>query len=238
MKERDTIVAAFSEMVQRYETQMNSELNRFWGWSYDEFVSMLLKNVPIKSDDAILDVATGTSFVPAHLLKNYPNLKHIVGLDITLEMLLKGKQKNLTSFNGGMIELVCGTAMAMPLASASFNIVLCALATHHMDVKDLLTEIYRLLKPHGKLAIGDVGGAQSWKNPIVRFLIRMLAFIYFFFTENKSRAWIEASALTNIRTVQEWQALLLELGFNDIAVSEVQSKKLWVPNPLIIIAKK
>ena len=238
MKERGRIVAAFSEMAQRYETQMDNELTLFWGWSYAEFVDALLKNVPIKSNDAILDVATGTSFIPVRLIKTHPDLKHMVGLDITLDMLLKGRQKMLPLVDAGMIELVCGNAMAMPLAGASFNIVLCGLATHHMEVKDLLTEIHRLLKPHGRLAIADVGGARSWKNPIVRSLVRMLAFIYFYFTENKSRAWIEASALTNIRTLQEWQAVLRELGFKDIAVSEVQSKKLWVPNPLMIFAKK
>ena len=238
MKERHRIVAAFSEMAQRYETQMNNELNRFWGWSYDEFVDRLLKNVHIRSNDAILDVATGTSVIPVRLIKTTPNLKQIVGLDITFEMLLKGRQKILSLLNEGIIEMVCGNALAMPLASSSFNIVFCGLATHHMDVKALLTEIHRLLKPHGKLAIADVGGAQSWKNPIVRFLVRMLAFAYFFFTENKTRAWVEASALTNIRTIQEWQAVLLELGFDDIAVNEIKSKKFWVPNPLIINAKK
>jgi len=238
MSERDRIIAAFSEMSPHYEAKVNNELNRFWGWSYEEFVDRLLKSVPIRSNDAILDVATGTSFIPIRLLKITPDLKRIVGLDITLDMLLKGKQKISSLFNKGVIEMVCGNALAMPLDSASFNIVLCGLATHHMNVKDLLTEIHRLLKPDGKLAIADVGGAQSWKNPIVRFLIRMLAFAYFFFTENKSRAWVEASALANIRTAQEWQAVLLELGFDDIAVSELQSKKFWVPNPLIINAKK
>jgi ubiquinone/menaquinone biosynthesis C-methylase UbiE len=238
MKERDRIVAAFSEMAPRYEEKMNNELNRFWGWNYDEFVNRMLKNVHIRSNDSILDVATGTSFIPVRLIKTTPDIKQIVGLDITLDMLLKGKQKISALNNREMIEMVCGNALAMPLANATFNIVLCGLATHHMDVKDLLTEIYRLLKPHGKLAIADVGGSKLWKNPIVRFLVRILAFTYFFFTENKSRAWIEASALTNIRTAQEWKAILLELGFDDIAVSELQSKKLWVPNPLIIYAKK
>lgn len=238
MKERDRIVTAFNEMSQRYETKMNNELNRFWGWSYEEFVNILLENVQIKSTDAILDVATGTSVIPIRLINTYPNLKQIVGLDITWGMLLKGRQNTSSKFDEGRIKLVCGTALAMPLLGSSFDIVLCGLATHHMEVRNLLTEIHHVLKPHGKLAIADVGGARSWKNPIIKTLIRILAFIYFFFTESKSRAWVEASALTNIRTAQEWQAVLQELGFNDIAVSEMQSKKSWMPNPIIINAKK
>lgn len=238
MEEHGRIVTAFSEMSQRYEKLMNNELNRFWGWSYDEFVDRLLNSIPIKSSDKILDVATGTSVIPTRLIKTFPGLQHIIGLDITLDMLLRGKQKLLPLFNKGKVELVCGDAITMPLASSSFNIILCGLATHHMNVKELLREIRRLLKPDGTLSIADVGGTQSWKNPIVRFLIRILAFIYFFFTENKSRAWIEASALTNIRTNKEWQEILLELGFKNILINDLQSKKRWVPNPLIIIAKK
>jgi ubiquinone/menaquinone biosynthesis C-methylase UbiE len=238
MKERDRIVTAFSEMSQRYETKMNNELNRFWGWSYEEFVNILLNNVQIKPTDPILDVATGTSFIPIRLIKTHPNIKQIVGLDITLGMLLKGRQNAPSLFDEGRIKLVCGTALAMPLTGSSFELVLCGLATHHMEVKILLMEIQRVLKPHGRLAIADVGGARSWKNPIVKAFIRILAFIYFFFTESKSRAWVEASALTNIRTAQEWQVLLKELGFNDITVKEIQSKKPWMPNPIIINAKK
>ena len=238
MKERDRIVTAFSEMSQRYETKMNNELNRFWGWSYDEFVNILLENIQIKSTDAILDVATGTSVIPIRLIKTHPYLKQIVGLDITLDMLLKGRQNAFPIIDEGKIKLVCGTALAMPLTGSSFELVLCGLATHHMEVKELLSEIHRVLKPRGKLVIADVGGARSWKNPIVKTFIRILAFFYFFFTESKSRAWVEASALTNIRTGQEWQVLLQETGFNEIAVNEMQSKKLWMPNPIIINAKK
>jgi ubiquinone/menaquinone biosynthesis C-methylase UbiE len=238
MKERDRIVTAFSEMSLRYETKMNNELNRFWGWSYDEFVNILLNNVQIGFTDAILDVATGTSVIPIRLIETHPNLKQIVGLDITLDMLLKGRQKITSLFAEGRIKLLCGTALAMPLTGSSFELVLCGLATHHMEVKNLLTEIHRVLKPHGILAIADVGGARSWKNPIVKTIIRILAFIYFFFTESKSRAWVEASALTNIRTAQEWRAILQELGFNDIVVNEMQSKRSWMPNPILINAKK
>lgn len=238
MKERDRIVTAFSEMSLRYETKMNNELNRFWGWSYDEFVNILLKNVQIKSTDAILDVATGTSVIPLRLFQTHPNLKQVIGLDITLEMLLKGRKNTSLLFDEGRITLVCGTALAMPLTGSSFDIVLCGLATHHMEVKNLLKEIQRILKPNGKLTIADVGGARSWKNPVVKTLIRILAFFYFLFTESKSRAWVEASALTNIRTVQEWRVLLQELGLKAITVQEMQSKKSWMPNPIIINANK
>jgi ubiquinone/menaquinone biosynthesis C-methylase UbiE len=238
MKERNRIVTAFSEMSQRYETKMNNELNRFWGWSYEEFVNILLNHVQIKSTDVILDVATGTSVIPLRLFQTTPNLKQVVGLDITWGMLLKGRQNTSSLFDEGRIKLVCGTALAMPLTGSSFELVICGLATHHMEVKNLLLEIQRVLKSHGKLAIADVGGARSWKNPIVKTFIRILAFVYFFFTESKSRAWVEASALTNIRTAQEWQVLLQELGFNEIEVRVMQSKKTWMPNPIIINAKK
>ena len=238
MKEQESIVEAFNEMAPRYENLMNSELKRFWGWSYAEFADVLLNKIKIQANDTILDVATGTSYLPARLIQEHKDLKQIVGLDITLGMLRNGKKRLISLPGADIIEMLCASALAMPLSAQFFDVILCGLATHHMDVKVLLAEMHRLLKPEGTIAILDVGGSPSWKNPLVKLFIRVLAFVYFFITENKSRAWAEASALTNIRTSQEWRADLLELGFNDFEVSELQSRKIWVPNPLVIYAKK
>ena len=107
-----------------------------------------------------------------------------------------------------------------------------------MDVKILLAETTRVLKDGGMISIADVGASQAWKNPLIRWMIRILAFIYFYLTENKSRAWAEASALTNIRTADEWQNALRETGYEGIKINMVRSRRFWAPNPLLINAKK
>jgi ubiquinone/menaquinone biosynthesis C-methylase UbiE len=128
--------------------------------------------------------------------------------------------------------------MEMPYANASFTQVMCGLATHHMLVRKMLFESHRVLRRGGVLSIIDAGGSLSWNIPGVKFLLRLAAFIYFALVENKSRAWAEASAVSNVYSKEEWNALLAEIGFQTITVSRLKSKFLWVPAPLLIRAEK
>jgi hypothetical protein len=95
-----------------------------------------------------------------------------------------------------------------------------------------------VLRSRGILSIIDVGGSFSWKFPGVKLLLRLVTFIYFVLVENKSRAWAEARAVSNIYSREEWEALLASLGFQSITISKLKSAYFWVPSPLLIKAEK
>jgi len=128
--------------------------------------------------------------------------------------------------------------MHMPYSPSSFDLVLCGLATHHMQVDQLTSEIYRILKDGGRFSLGDVGGSKLWRNPIINFFIKILAYLYFLFTENKERASAEASAVSNVYTAEDWKKILSDSGFSEIEITLLKSKKFWVPDPLLIQAIK
>ena len=88
------------------------------------------------------------------------------------------------------------------------------------------------------LSIADVGGSDLWKSPVVKFFLRIAAFLYFLFQENIHRAWAEAEAVSNVRSKEEWFDLLVEIGFRNIRITKLKSKYRWVPEPLIIQAVK
>jgi ubiquinone/menaquinone biosynthesis C-methylase UbiE len=155
-----------------------------------------------------------------------------------MSMLARAKKKLVAGAIEGRVDLVCASAMDIPYASRSFQLVTCALATHHMDVKLLLSETWRVLRVEGVLSIADVGGSNLWKLPIVKFLLRIAAFLYFLLTENIHRAWAEAEAVSNVRSKEEWFDLLIEAGFQDIKITKLKSKHRWVPEPLVIQAVK
>jgi ubiquinone/menaquinone biosynthesis C-methylase UbiE len=238
MDDQTNIIDAFSEMAPRYEQVVNTELNRFWGWSYAGFVSLLVSSTPIQPQDIILDVATGTGVIPSLLEKAGHPRNQIHGLDITLPMLRRARQR-LGDPQGHLDEnLTCASAMDMPYADSGFTQVLCGLATHHMDVNKLIQESYRVLQSGGKLTIGDVGGSSLWKIPGVKFLVRVVAFIYFLLAENKSRAWAETSAVSNVLSREEWILILSKCGFRNIVIRKLKSRYFWVPAPLLIKAEK
>ena len=238
MEDKANIIEAFSEMAPRYEQVVDSELNRFWGWSYYGFIEQLLVSTLLQQQDIILDVATGTGVIPSLLEKAGHPRNQIHGLDITMSMLIHAKRRLGDQDSHTNQNLVCASAMDMPYANTGFTQVICGLATHHMDVKKLILECYRVLRSGGKLTIADAGGSNFWKFPGVKFLFRIAAFIYFSLVENKSRAWAESNAVSNVLSKDEWNLILLNSGFRDIEILKLKSRYFWVPAPLLIKAAK
>jgi hypothetical protein len=83
MEDKANIIEAFSELAPRYEQVVNSELNRFWGWSYTGFINLLIASTTVQPQDIILDVATGTGVIPSLFEKAGHPHNQIHGLDIT-----------------------------------------------------------------------------------------------------------------------------------------------------------
>ncbi len=238
MDQKKAVEEAFTDMAPRYEEVVDLELRRFWGWSYRDFVDQLIGLTDIEDHDVILDIATGTGVIPLHLAKIRNNGNRFVGLDITPAMLRQANTKIGNSQYKEKIRLTCASAMTMPFNDNSFHQITCGLATHHMDVPQLAAEMLRVLKPGGRVTIADVGAASTWKSPIIRFLIRIVAMIYFLPTEGFSRAWAEACAVSNMRTVEEWQAVMQDAGFQDVQVKKISARRSWAPSPIALKAAK
>ena len=238
MEDKANLVEAFSEMAPRYEQVVDSELKRFWGWSYSGFVNILLASIPIEPDDIILDVATGTGVIPSLLGKAGLPGNHIHGLDITLTMLKHAKQR-LGDPKGRVNQnLVCASAMEMPYTNSTFTKITCGLATHHMDVKQLISESHRVLQSGGMLTIADVGGSSILKFPVINFFVKLFVFCYFILFENITRAWAETNAVSNVLSMDDWKLLLTDSGFRNIVIQELTSRYFWIPAPLLIMSEK
>ncbi|MDH3944851.1 MAG: methyltransferase domain-containing protein [Anaerolineae bacterium] len=236
MTDRKNIVEAFSELAPQYEQVVDQELSTFWGWSYEEFIQGLLSNIEIGEGERVLDIATGTGVIPLALHRRSPDTRQLVGLDITPAVLAVA-QKKLRALDGKPpIDLVCASAHSMPYKGHVFSVVLCALASHHMDVEMLLTEIARVIKPGGRLTIADVAAAPVWRFPPVRWFLRAAAFVYFVYKEGWTRALIESSAVENVLTSSEWEARIAEHDFVGIQIAKLKSGRFWTPSPLIIRA--
>lgn len=237
MKEKQAIQEAFTEMSANYEEVVDWELNLFWGWSYQNFLKELLKHTSFEQNQKILDIATGTAFIPRKVMEqNIPGIE-ISGLDITESMLRQAQRKVAEAGYQSGTHLVCGDAMALPYADRSFDVVVSGLASHHMDIPLMLSEMRRVLKPDGLLSIIDVGTSPIWETKIFRFAARIIAFLIFLIRENYTRAWAEATAIDNLRTPEGWQNDLSQAGFKNVKITKLKSKFSWIPEPLSIQSK-
>jgi len=237
MDSQDKIIAAFSEMAPHYEKTVDSELSRLWGWRYEGFIDHLIATTTIKPDAAVLDVATGTAMIPLKINDLGKTRGRINGLDITMSMLSQARRKIITK-GAVNIDLVCGDGTSLPYAKAAFDVVVCGLATHHMDVDRLLAELTRVLRQEGVLSIADVGSTAIWRMPGVKMILRLSAFIYFILRESLRRAWAEALSISNIRSGEDWFSMLSQLGYKDISIVQLKSRYFWIPKPFVIHANK
>ena len=236
MAGNDVVIEAFTEMAPRYEEVVDQELRRFWGFGYREFVDRLIEAIPVRDDDLVLDVATGTARIPLALAARTEVESRTVGLDITPAMLEYGRRdvdaKGLTP----RIKLVCASAMAMPFVEGVFDKVICGLGTHHMDVPQMLSEMSRVLKARGELVLADVAASPSWKLPGIKTIIRIVALLHFLLERNAARAWAEAGAVSHIYTADEWRTILSEFRFVNIEITESPARRRWYPCALIMRA--
>ena len=236
--DQKTIVDAFTIMAPDYENLVDKELSAFWGWRYQDFMNLVVGMSEIYEKDRVLDIATGTAVIPFTIYNLNPDSGSIHGLDITLSMLLKAKQKLSTANSQINLELTCASGVHLPYRSGSFDFVICGLATHHMEVSGLLAEIARVTRPKGRITLADVGGVPLWKWPVINTLIRAAAFIYFLPGHGFARAWSEGAALSNVRTAQEWGELLKAYDFTGIKITKLQTAHFWSPDALVLQAQK
>ena len=124
----------------------------------EEYLNYTLSCVAPDKQDTVLEVAAGTcacgrSFAPL--------VQTVVCLDATLPMLQIGKQKADNDQLSNMI-FVKGYGEELPFLNDSFDIVFSRLAFHHFtDVNTVFSEMVRVLKHGGKLAMIDMEAAAT-----------------------------------------------------------------------------
>jgi ubiquinone/menaquinone biosynthesis C-methylase UbiE len=230
------VLDAFTELAPKYETTMNQELHLLWGVSYSEFIDRFIDTVPLAHGSRVLDVATGTAMIPLEVVRRAPEIAHVVGLDITPAMLVRGQENVRLAEQSSRIGLVCGSGMIMPFGTGAFDVVTCGLGMHHMDAEQLLRQMRRVLSPGGWLLMADVGAAPVWRSLMGKLAVRALL-LYFGLTYSRARIRTEMDAIKNMRTASDWHTFLAEAGFTDITIAEMPGRRRFYPSGLLIKAR-
>lgn len=101
---------------------------------------------------SILDIGSGRGGACYYLLR-YARAARITGLDLCAGYL--SVSRSLLRDPG--VQLVCGDAQRLPLASTGFDVALNLQSSHcYEDFPAFLREVHRILKPGGLFAFGDV----------------------------------------------------------------------------------
>ncbi len=116
---------------------------------------MTVENALIKSGDSVLDVGCGTGEV-ALLAKTRAKDGKVYGIDPAPEMIAVARNK--AAHKKLDIDFRVGVIESLPFPDSSIDVITSSLMMHHLpdDLKVRgLAEIYRVLKPGGRLLIAD-----------------------------------------------------------------------------------
>lgn len=120
----------------------------------DSHLNLLLNMVEIKENDTILDLGTGTGYLAFPLAKKFP-ASTVIGLDIVTETLKRNEEA--AGDNGvGNLKFLSYDGMKLPFTDNSADTIISRYALHHFpDIMYSFGEMYRILKPDGRLIISD-----------------------------------------------------------------------------------
>jgi ubiquinone/menaquinone biosynthesis C-methylase UbiE len=156
--------------------QATHEFNR-WSRSYDRSILQRLlfgpshralihriseHAVESRSDRPlqILDIGCGTGVFAARIREAFPT-SVVYGMDLVSDMLTKGKER--WREHASHVVPVQGDSERLPFASSSFDVVTCANSFHHYpDQSQAVREMYRVLRPSGRLLLIDGYRDAPW----------------------------------------------------------------------------
>lgn len=122
------------------------------GWEKE---LIALKMLGLCDNSKILEIGSGPGFVTERLLNEFPR-SAVVCLDID-DVLLSIARKRLSNYDNKRLFILKGDVMNMKLKDNLFDFVIIRFVYQHL--KDPVTaskEIFRVLKPGGKIIITDI----------------------------------------------------------------------------------
>jgi demethylmenaquinone methyltransferase/2-methoxy-6-polyprenyl-1,4-benzoquinol methylase len=172
VSKKEQVAEMFNRIAFRYDF-----LNRFLSGGIDrnwrKKAILELKSVNPKT---VLDVATGTADMPIMMMKLLSPDK-VIGIDISEAMLELGRKKVEKNHLIGKISLQTGDAENIHFSNASFFAATVAFGVRNFqNLEKGLSEIYRILKPGGKLVILEFSKPNNgYFLPFYRLYLRVIA---------------------------------------------------------------
>ncbi|OLE91179.1 MAG: hypothetical protein AUF79_06115 [Crenarchaeota archaeon 13_1_20CM_2_51_8] len=116
----------------------------------EEVREAVLNAVHVSASDTVLDVGSGTGFLTEAVAKIAAK---IIALDFSRGM----SEEAIAKMGEGNVEFRIGNVESMPLQDSSVDVVIGNMVLHHCPHPEIaISEISRVLKPRGRIAISDL----------------------------------------------------------------------------------
>jgi demethylmenaquinone methyltransferase/2-methoxy-6-polyprenyl-1,4-benzoquinol methylase len=172
ISKKEQVAEMFNRIAFRYDV-----LNRFLSAGIDRsWRKKAIGELKAVNPKTVLDLATGTADIPIMLMKLLSPDK-VIGIDISEAMLELGRKKVEKNNLKGKISLQTGDAENIHFSNASFFAATVAFGVRNFqNLEKGLSEIYRILKPGGKLVILEFSKPDNgYFLPFYKLYLRVVA---------------------------------------------------------------
>jgi len=176
-------------------------------------VELLGKAAVLGPADRVVDVGFGFGDQDIHWMRAFQP-RAIVGLNITRSQVREARRRVAEEGLDGRIELLQASATEMPLPDGGFDKVLALECAFHFDTRArFLAEARRVLRPGGRVAVGDIIRAPMAASA-------------------RGRAWQDWSwhmaartwgiPRANAETRASYRKTLLDAGFTNVRIESIR----------------
>lgn len=147
----------FSSIARKYD-----KLNSVLTFNIDKiWRKKAIQVCDLKSNDKVLDLCCGTGQMINYACRKVGKNTEVIGLDFNQEMLNVGYKRLNESIKEYKFKLLKGDILELPFKDNSFHCVTIAFGLRNIkDKSRALSEIYRVLKPGGKLVCLELSNPE------------------------------------------------------------------------------
>jgi demethylmenaquinone methyltransferase/2-methoxy-6-polyprenyl-1,4-benzoquinol methylase len=168
----EAVRATFESVASRYDLAnhfLSGGIDYYWR---EKLVEMALEG----SCDQVLDLATGSGDVLFALRKRFPPDTAITGVDFCEPMLQKARNKRETKeLDENSNRFLLGDCLSLDFPDESFDLVTISFGLRNLSDRDKgLKEMYRVLKPNGRLIVLEFSQPYFWFRPFYYFYLKLI----------------------------------------------------------------
>lgn len=166
----------------------------------------------LKPGETVLDLGSGGGFDCFIAVKAVGEKGLVIGVDMTPEMVSKARE-NAAAFGYDNIDFRLGEIENLPVADGVVDVILSNCVINlSPDKTRVFQEVFRVLKPGGRLAISDVVATAPLPE------------------EMKNDMSLLTGCISGASPVKEVERILAEVGFQEIAVAPRDASREFIRN--------
>lgn len=170
-----------------------------------------VRKAPLSKGAMVLDLACGTGDFSQIVRQSLPGAR-VVAVDLTQQMLAAARQR-------GGTEVICGDAMALPFADASFDCVFVGYGLRNFpDLMTALGEIHRVTRPGGSMVTLDffLPANRLWRKLYLGYLYAQGAFWGAVLHARPRVYTYIPDSLRSFISIEDFSSLLRRMGYTQV----------------------